>query len=114
MSENTPLPFDETLRETVQGVGIPVCEPKLYEGKALEYCVYTYTAVPVGHADNTAAGYRLLVSLHWYLPTRRRPSKRWALCRAIIDMGGTPPTVEDASDGDGQHYVFEFEYLEGF
>lgn len=107
----TPIPFDERLRAAILPI-VAVCEPNQYDGPATEYCTYTYTEMPEGRRDDSAEGVRLLVSLHWFLPTRQRPSKRRRIAAAIEEIEGTPPTVENASDRDGQHYVFEFEHLE--
>ncbi len=106
------IAFDDALRAAILPI-VPVCEPNQYDGAAVEYCVYTYTDVPEGRRNNGAEGVRRLVSLHWYIPTRQRPEKRSRIAAAIEEIGGTPPTVENASDRDGQHYVFEFECLEG-
>ena len=89
--------------------------PDLYTGDGEEYCTYNYTEVPDGFGDNRPHATRYLVQLHWFLPLKRRPHpKKKKLKQALAAVRGcTAPTVTNASDETGQHYVFEFEAVEG-
>lgn len=58
---------------------------------------------------------RYLVQLHWFLPLKRRPHpKKRELGRALGAMQRcvTWPTIENASDELGQHYVYEFQAID--
>ena len=91
---------------------VPECVPDLYEGEAEIYCTFNGNAVPVGFGDNRPRARRWLLQVHFYCPKGYKSlALRLSLCRAIHGAGFTYPTEENASDGDGQHYVLEFEGL---
>lgn len=96
---------------------VAICEPDEYtpesgEATAEEYCTYNFDSIPMGFGDNAPRSTRDLVQVHWYLPKGRRPhEKRLALCRALYKAGFTYPSVQNASDSTGQHWVFECETL---
>ena len=106
-----------TVDEQIVAVVTPIvaeCVPDQYAGEEAEYCTYNFDEVPVAHGDDHPHAIRYLVQLHWHLPLGQRPivTKR-RLCQAILAAGFTYPTVENASDELGQHYVFEFEAVDG-
>lgn len=93
---------------------VPVCEPDIYRGEAKEYCTFNYTEMPDGFGDDLPTLSRCAVQLHYYCPEGRNSiSTRRALRRAILDADFTAPEIVNASDKDGQHFVFEFEVLGG-
>ena len=105
--------IDEQIVAAVTPV-VAECVPDHYTGDALEYCTYNFDELPVAHGDNQPHAIRYLVQLHWYLPLGRRPlTTKRALRRAILAAGFTYPSVENASDELGQHFVFEFEAVDG-
>jgi len=84
--------------------------PNQYKGSNTEYCVFTYTEMPSVFADSKPAAIRYLVQLHYYLPHRTNPNaKKTNIKNALFNAGFTYPQVINASDNEGQHYVFEFE-----
>lgn len=91
---------------------VPDCVPDAYDGEEDFYCTFNGTAVPVGFGDNRPRARRWLMQVHFYCPKGYNSlARRLSLCRAIHGAGFTYPTEENASDGDGQHYVLEFEGL---
>ncbi len=108
------LRLDERLMAAVTPI-VPVCVPEIYTGDAEEYCTFRCTELPAGFGDNRAHHVRYLVQLHWFLPLKRRPHRRKAaLRRALMETRGfTTPVITPGADEVGQHYVFEFEALEG-
>lgn len=85
-----------------------------YKGDAPIYCTFTTTEIPDGFGNNRAHAVRYLVQLHLFLPYRTDPyEKKVGLRRAIIAAGFTTPTITNASDNEDQHYVFEFEGVDG-
>ena len=91
---------------------VAVCVPDSYDGEAEIYCTFNGNAVPVGFGDNRPRARRWLLQLHFYCPKGYDSlASRLSLCRALHGAGFTYPTEENASDGDGQHYVLEFEGL---
>lgn len=108
------MSIDEKLRTAVTPL-VAELAPDLYPGEKAEYCTYNYTEAPDGFGDNLPHATRYLVQLHWFLPLKRRPQpKKKRLKHALAAVRGfTAPLVTNASDGTGQHYVFEFEAVEG-
>ena len=95
---------------------VPVCVPDLLVTKAGEtpperYCTFNYTELPDGLGDNCAALTRALVQVHYFAPLRESTIKtRHALRDAIAAVDDfTLPSIENATDKTGQHYVLEFD-----
>lgn len=106
-----------TVNETIIAAVTPVvsvCVPDIYTGESEEYCTFNYPEVPECFGDDRPTIYRCPVQLHYYCPKGWNSlPKRRALRRAILDADFTAPEVENASDEDGQHFVFEFDVLGG-
>ena len=97
---------------------VPVCVPDLLVTEAGEtpperYCTFNYTELPDGLGDNCAALTRALVQVHYFAPLRESTIKtRHALRDAIAAVDNfTLPSIENATDETGQHYVLEFDAL---
>lgn len=107
------MTIDETLKSTLSQI-LPELAPNQYTGNALEYIVWNYNLTPVIFADSTPDAARYFVQVHMYLPSGVNPiQKRIDICRAMHTAGFTYPSVTNASDKSGQHYVFECEYADG-
>lgn len=93
---------------------VPVCEPAVYGGDAEAYCTYNATELPEGFGDNAPQSVRYLLQLHYFCPLMGNPLPTVRqLQRAVADADFTYPSLEDASDLDGRHYVLEFEGVSG-
>lgn len=97
---------------------VPVCVPGAYapaEGEAAEiYCTFNVTQVPECFGDDAPEVLLDLVQLHLFAPRGMNTmTLRRDLRRAVFQAGFTYPTVEDASDLEGQHFVLEFQGVEG-
>lgn len=94
---------------------VPECVENLYGGDADEYCTYNFNEIPAAFGDNTAHAVRYLCQVHWFLPLRRQPRpKKKELRRALAAQRGfTVPEIVNASDEIGQHYVYEFQAVDG-
>ena len=95
---------------------VPVCVPDLLVTEAgetppEEYCTFNYSEMPEGIGDNAAHLTRALVQVHYYAPLRKSTIKtRHALRDAIAAVDNfTLPSIENATDETGQHYVLEFD-----
>ena len=106
--------LDNKIKTAVEPL-VAECVPGLYTGEAEEYCTFNCTEIPSAFGDNRPHAVRYLVQLHWFLPLKRRPyPKKKALRRALMAVRGfAAPTITDATDGDGQHYVYELEAVHG-
>ena len=88
--------------------------PNVYTGKDLRYLVYNYYVIPEVFADSAAHAARYTIQLHLYIPHKENPNPtKLAIIDACVGNGFTFPRMTNASDGEGQHYVFEFEYVNG-
>lgn len=94
---------------------VPECAENLYGGDEPEYCTFKFNEIPAGYGDNTAHAVRYLCQVHWFLPLRQQPGpKKKALRRALAAQRGfTVPEIVNASDEIGQHYVYEFQAVDG-
>lgn len=107
------MTIDENLMATLSQL-VPELAPNQYAGSALEYIVWNYSMIPSVFADSKPEASRYLVQVHWFLPLSVNPAgKRVQLCRALNAAGFTYPSIVNASDKDGQHYVLECEYVDG-
>ena len=92
---------------------VPVCVHGVYTGTADVYCTFNLSQTPDSFGDNEPEVLRCSGMLHLYMPVTgdpRTPRRqlRWALRRAELWV----TAVEDASDEDCVHLVFEFEALD--
>lgn len=100
--------------EAINGAfgGILPLFPNVYTGKELSYLVYNYYVIPEVFADSAAHAARYSIQLHLYLPHKTNPNEtKLSIIGACVSNGFTFPGMTNASDGEGQHYVFEFEYV---
>ena len=51
--------------------------------------------------------------VHWFLPAGINPEEKLTQISRALAQLGTYPTVEDASDLTGQHFVFEMQAADG-
>ena len=106
------MSVDEAIMSALSDI-LPVY-PNKYTGELLEYIVFDYTVVPSVFADRAPRAARYLVNIHHYLPEKEDPTeKRSTISHALFAAGFTWPYITNASDDDGQHYVFECEYVDG-
>ena len=107
------MSINSTIRAAVTPI-VPICVPDQYDGMATEYCTFNYSEIPDSFGDDSPHAIRYLVQLHYFFPTGANPyAKKKQLKNALLNAGFTYPSVTNASDGDGQHNVFECEYVDG-
>lgn len=101
---------DEAINTAFDGI-LPIY-PNVYTGDQLSYLVYNYYVIPQVFADSVAHAARYSVQLHLYLPNKVNPNPtKLSIITACLAAGFTFPSMTNASDRDGQHYIFEFEYV---
>ena len=95
---------------------IPVCVPDLLvtepdETPPERYCTFSYSELAEGIGDNAAHLTRALVQVHYFAPLKSSTlAVRHALRDAIAAVDNfTLPSIENATDETGQHYVLEFD-----
>lgn len=107
------MSIDSTIRTVLKPI-VPIVKPIVYTGSETEYIVFNYTELPTLHADNRPNAIRYLVQVHWYLPTNVNPNtKKKQIKQALLNADFTYPSAMNASDSEGQHFVFETEFCDG-
>ena len=107
------MSIDAAIRTALTPI-VPIVKPNVHTGTELEYIVFNYTELPTLHADNVPHAIRYLVQAHWYLPANVNPNtKKKQIKQALLNADFTYPSTTNASDGEGQHFVFEMEYCNG-
>lgn len=85
--------------------------PIEYTGKSTEYIVWNSSMIPELFAESISQAARYLVQVHYYLPNGMNPDPmKVKICKALMAADFTSPSVTDANEAAGQHYVFECEY----
>lgn len=98
--------IDTTIRNAITPI-VPVCVPNVYTGAEVEYCVFNYSEFPAAFADNSPQVIGYSVQVHLFMPLKTNPyAKKAAICAALFAADFTYPQVINATDEDGQHYVF--------
>ena len=106
--------MQEALQSACASVFPGACFPNVYTGTLLEYVVWNYDEIPAVYAERAPQASRYLCQVHLYYPHKKNPlTAIQALRRALWDAQFTWPSLTDASDGDGQHYVLECQYADG-
>lgn len=101
--------IDTTIRTALAPLGLPV-EPNDYDGEEQEYISFVYSELGALYAEGRPQAIRYLLDLHWYLPRGKNPERGKNRIRHLLqDAGTTWPNIVNASDKEGQHYVFECE-----
>lgn len=107
------MSINETIRAAVLPL-VPICEPNTYGGDEEEYCTFNYSEQPGVFAEGRPDCIMYLLQLHWFLPAGVNPlRKKVQLRHALLAARCTYPSTTDASDEDGQHYVFECQCVDG-
>ena len=109
-ADRMPAALQEALARGYAGAVFP----NVYSGPLLEYVVWNYDELPRVFADSAPHASVYLVQVHLYCPQRKNPTEAiQALRRALWDAHFTWPSLTDASDSDGQHWVLECQYTDG-
>ena len=111
---------DAILRAALTPI-VPTVVPHVYRGKELEYITYNYSTLPVLDAESAPRAAVHLLQVHWRLPAKAEGAvdnsnpnpKKLLISEALADVFGSWPSIVDASDEEGQHYVFELQAMEG-
>ena len=117
------MSINERIIEAVTPV-VSVCVPEPYdpdsEAAVLEYCTFNYTELPDDFGDDGPEVIRYLIRLNYYAPlsavngaSNNTLNTRKALRKAIHGAGFTYPSIENATDNEYQHFVYEFEDVDG-
>ena len=108
-------PMTELLQTALETVLPGAVYPILYTGTgAVKYIVWNYSVIPAVFADSAPHAARYLVQIHLYWPHRENPTDTLRqIDWAVFNAGFTWPSMTDASDSEGQHWVLECQYADG-
>lgn len=88
--------------------------PNNYDGADEIYFVFNHNTLPDDFGDNAPRHERALIQVHFFCPHDfNSVQTRKDVKLALLYAGFTYPYMTDASDKDGQHWVFETETAEG-
>lgn len=104
--------LDERIRTALDGV-CNVVVPQVYTGAETEYIVFNYSEYPLVFADDEPQTIGYSVQVHLFMPLKPNPNaKKDSIKNALFAAGFTYPSIQDVTDDEGQHYVFQTNYGE--
>ena len=102
------MTIEQKIINALKGIGLPVV-PEPYTGDALEYLTFSYDLFGSLFAEGKPGTILYDISLHHYAPFNSNPgATRIKICTALSAAGFAWPSITNASDNEGQHWVFEF------
>jgi hypothetical protein len=107
------MSVNKVIRDALLPFGAPV-EFEVFQGQEDAYFTFNYSSSGDDFGDDDPQHERYLVQVHYFCPLSEN-------CVALMDKvkralrcaGCTWPEVENASDEDGRHIVFECELARG-
>jgi hypothetical protein len=104
--------LDAKIKAALAGI-CGVIVPQVYTGNATEYIVFNYSEYPLVFADDEPQEVGYSIQVHLFMPLKVNPNtKKESIKNALFSAGFTYPSIQDVTDDEGQHYVFEVAYSE--
>ena len=104
---------DAALQGALRPLGLPVYQHR-YTGEEIRYITTKHSTIQAVFGEGTPEAAVHMVQVHLFLPAEENPTElKLRVSRALGEADFTWPSETDASDEDGQHYVFECEYANG-
>lgn len=107
--------IDAVIRNAITPI-VSTCIPYMLDdadNHATEYCTFNYSEFGGLFAGSTADVITYVAQLHYFCPKKTDPNaKKRQIRNALITAGFTVPSVLNASDSEGQHYIFDFRYVD--
>lgn len=104
--------IESRIRLALDALGYKVY-PDTYNGPDKMYFVFNYNTTPDDHGDNQPNHERALIQVHLFCPhTFDSVKLRKDIKLALLGARFAYPYMTNASDKDGQHWVFEFQTAE--
>ena len=111
---------DSMIETALSGLNYPIWnavkenEHQYESDEAPVYFVFNYSSLGVGYADDEPTGELSLIQVHLFAPLSMNITALKRRTKAAIHAAGfTWPELTDASDEQGRHIVFEFQYVDG-
>ena len=107
------MTVDERLIAALRPLGYDVANAVSFSHSD-RYYAFNYFVMPTDYADDEPEHERYLVQVHLFAPLAENITQRKRDTRKALHAAGfTWASIEDASDEDGRHIVFECEIAEG-
>lgn len=107
------MTVNERIKAVVEPI-VPVCVPDFYRGDEKTYCTFNYDTMAIQYSDDEPQFLKHLIQIHLVAPRGTNLLKqRRRIADALFKADFDYPDIENASDEEEQHYVFETEYVEG-
>lgn len=115
--EGGKMSVEARIKAALDAFGDPVEKSQLYAAAGEcppRYYTFNCDSIGADFGDDGPGHERWLVQVHLFAPLGENCIRRaGATKRALFAAGFTWPGVVDATDQDGQHYVFECETVAG-
>lgn len=112
-----PVSVEARIVDALRPFGDPVEKSLLYAAsnkRPRRYYTFTVQSFGDAYGDDEPGCERWLVQVHLFAPLAENCIRRAAQTKkALFEAGFTWPSMVDATDQDGQHYVFECETAAG-
>ena len=104
--------LDVRIKAALAGI-CGVIVPQVYTGTATEYIVFNYSEYPLEFADNAPHTVGYSIQVHLFVPLKANPNTmKTSIQNALFTAGFSYPSIQDVTDDEGQHYVFQTEFEE--
>jgi hypothetical protein len=104
--------LNQRIREALTGI-CDVIVPQVYTGDAQEYIVFNYSEYPLEFADNAPHTVGYSVQVHLFMPLKANPNTmKNNIQNSLFTAGFSYPSIQDVTDEEGQHYVFQTTFEE--
>lgn len=104
--------LDARIRTALDGI-CSVIVPQVYTGNAQEYIVFNYSEYPLEFADNAPHTVGYSVQVHLFMPLKANPNTiKNNIQNSLFTAGFSYPSIQDVTDDEGQHYVFQTTFEE--
>ena len=112
---------DSMIKTALSVVGLPIWNSVKEEentkyggGVQPTYYVFNYSSYGVGYADDEPTGEVYLIQVHLFAPLASNLTRLVRKTKAALHNAGfTWPETVNASDNNGRHIVFEFQFVDG-
>lgn len=105
------MSVNQKIIAAVGALGLPVV-PGVDGAHRDRVITFNYELIPAQWADDRPRYWRALIQVHLMLPPSENGlALKGALAKALADHGFIWPEIADATDQEGQHYVFETEQI---
>jgi len=106
------MSVEQTIITTLTPI-VSTVVPDIYQGNAKEFITFNYSEYQQ-YAESTSYAITYSVQVHYFAPLKTNVlTKKNQIAVALNGAGFTFPSIINANDKDGQHYVYECIFVGG-